>query len=178
MDASVEVHPGIFVRENFLTPEEVNAIMEMCSTTTDADWFQRGRDGVGIETLGLASVVRDRLYEIFDPEQYVVRSFSKLQRREPGEHNALLWARKHEDERCYMSVLVIINDNYEGGEIDFVDQEFVVRPNSGEIIIFPPTEEFKYNIRPIADGGPYRYALPENIFHLEPDQGTRNPLHV
>jgi hypothetical protein len=178
MDASVEVHPGIFIRENFLTPEEVNAIMEMCSTKTDADWFKRGRDGVTIESLGLVSVVRERLEDLFDPELYIIRSFSQIQRREAGEHDALLWARKHEDERCYMSVLIIINDNYEGGEINFVDQEFEIRPKAGEIIIFPPTEEYKYNIKPIADGGPFRYVLPENIFHVEPDQGPRRPVTV
>lgn len=176
MDAPVEVHPGIFIRENFLLPEEVDAIMAICNATSDEDWLLRSRDGIGIEELGLASVIRERLYEIFDPELYVVRSFSKLQRREPGWHNALHWARKHEDERCYMSVLIIINDDYEGGDIDFVDQNFKIRPNSGDIIIFPPTEDYKYKIDSIAEGGPFRYVLPENIFHVEPDQPPRVPL--
>jgi hypothetical protein len=176
MDAPIEVHPGIFIAENFLSQEEVALILNYCSTLTTEDWNKRGDESPNISSIGLSSAVLDRLRTLFDPSEYIVRNANRIQRREPGEHDVVHYAHLREDDRCLMSCLIIVNDDYEGGELDFVNQEFVVKPKSGSIIYFSPTEDHAFNIRAINEGS-FRYAIPEDIFVIEPDQPTLEPIN-
>ena len=176
MDAPVEVHPGIYIAENFLSQEEVALVLAHCATLTEEDWDKRGEDSPNVNGLGLSSAILERLYSLFDPAEYVVRNSNRIQRREPGEHDVVHYAHLREDERCLASCLIIVNDDYEGGELDFVNQEFVVKPKSGSIIYFSPTEDHGYNIRTINEGT-FRYAIPEDIFVIEPDQPPLDPIY-
>lgn len=175
MDAPIEIHPGIFLVENFLSQEEIDAIINLCEPITDEEWDLRLRSAFGLHDLPFAEDLKTRLYEIFDPEQYVVRSFNKIQRREPGDVSIIPphWARKYEDERCVYGVSVTINDNYEGGALEFIDQNFTHKPEAGSLMYFPSTEDYKFNITSVTSDV-HRYSIPEQVYVVEPDSPPRN----
>lgn len=54
-----------------------------------------------------------------------------------------------------MSAVLYLNDNYEGGELSFPDQEVVIKPTPGSIVIFPSVEPFYHQSMPILSGNKY-----------------------
>lgn len=66
----------------------------------------------------------------------------------------------HTDERsgAYISAVVYLNDNYEGGELGFPNQGFSIKPEAGSMIIFPSTDPFTHDPRPAY--GAERYICP------------------
>lgn len=171
MDAPTQIHPGIFLVNNFLSQEEMDAIINLCEPISDEEWDMRLRSAFGIDDLPFAADLKDRLYEVFDENEYLVRSFNKIQRREPGDvsHIAPHYARKYEDERCIYGLTVTVNDNYEGGELHFVDQNFTVKPEAGSLIYFPATEDYKFSITSVTTDV-HRYSIPEQVYLAEPSR--------
>ena len=61
-----------------------------------------------------------------------------------------------------LSVLLYLNEDYEGGEISWPDVNITLKPEAGSIIYFPSNFVFTHEVAPITGG--VRYALP-NWFH-------------
>lgn len=51
-----------------------------------------------------------------------------------------------------ITVLVYLNDDYEGGEISFPDQNILLKPKAGDTLIFPSNRIFKHEVLPIKSG--------------------------
>lgn len=56
-----------------------------------------------------------------------------------------------------VTVLLYLNDDYEGGEISFPAQGLTKKPSPGDLLIFPGNKAFKHVVAPIVSG--HRYAL-------------------
>ena len=54
-----------------------------------------------------------------------------------------------------ISVVLYLNDNYDGGTITFTKLKFSFKPNPSSIFIFPSTEEFAHSADPIVSGTKY-----------------------
>jgi Rps23 Pro-64 3,4-dihydroxylase Tpa1-like proline 4-hydroxylase len=61
-----------------------------------------------------------------------------------------------------LSVILYLNDNYEGGEISFKTVGVTLKPDAGSIIFFPSNFIFTHEIAEMKSG--VRYALP-NWYH-------------
>lgn len=46
---------------------------------------------------------------------------------------------------AHISAVLYINDNYNGGDIDFPNQEFNVKPTAGSVLVFPSVEPFVHS---------------------------------
>ena len=57
----------------------------------------------------------------------------------------------------HCSVLVYLNDEYEGGELYFPDLDFGVRPKKGMLIAFPGNLYYTHGVAPVTSGT--RYTL-------------------
>jgi hypothetical protein len=55
-------------------------------------------------------------------------------------------------------VWAFLNDDYEGGEINFIKQDVRMKPQAGSVLIFPASIEFEYTFDPITSGA--RYIVP------------------
>ena len=64
-----------------------------------------------------------------------------------------------------LSVLLYLNDNYEGGEIEFQHSNLSIKPDPGSILFFPSNFLYVHEVHPITNG--IRYALP-NWYHNVP----------
>lgn len=56
-----------------------------------------------------------------------------------------------------ISILIYINEDYEGGELVFPNQHVTLNPKKGMLVAFPSTHHFIHGVTPVTDGT--RYAL-------------------
>jgi len=64
-----------------------------------------------------------------------------------------------------LSVLLYLNDDYEGGEIEFQNSDLLIKPDPGSILFFPSNFLYVHEVHPVTNG--IRYALP-NWYHNVP----------
>lgn len=57
-----------------------------------------------------------------------------------------------------LSSVMYLNDNYEGGEIEFVNSGVKLKPEKGSIIFFPSNFLYVHEVYPIISG--FRYSMP------------------
>lgn len=56
--------------------------------------------------------------------------------------------------RC-ISVLIYLNDDYEGGEIEFVHFNAKIKPKAGSLILFPSNYPYRHIAHPVTSGTKY-----------------------
>lgn len=56
------------------------------------------------------------------------------------------------------SIVTYLNDDYKGGEINFQNQNILVKPKPGSVIIFPSHEPFTHQVLEIKSGTRYMVA--------------------
>jgi Rps23 Pro-64 3,4-dihydroxylase Tpa1-like proline 4-hydroxylase len=61
-----------------------------------------------------------------------------------------------------LSVLLYLNDDYEGGEIEFPQSGVKIKPSAGSLIFFPSNFLYVHTVHPLISG--QRYSLP-NWYH-------------
>lgn len=61
-----------------------------------------------------------------------------------------------------LSSVMYLNDDYEGGEIEFVNSKIKIKPPAGSVIFFPSNFLYVHEVHPIISGD--RYSLP-HWFH-------------
>jgi len=61
-----------------------------------------------------------------------------------------------------LSVLLYLNDDYEGGEIEFKHSNIKIKPEPGSVLFFPSNFLYVHEVYPVTKGP--RYALP-NWYH-------------
>jgi hypothetical protein len=99
-------------------------------------------------------------------EQYIKETYA-----EPGFLPAIINVRKYnteaymgphidtEDERDKtkpsISLVFYLNDNYEGGQIEFPNQNISLKPEAGSIVIFPSTSPYYHDPKPVKNGTKY-----------------------
>ena len=54
-----------------------------------------------------------------------------------------------------ISVVLYLTDNYEGGEINFPNQNITIKPEAGSIVIFPSVEPYYHQSLPVVSGIKY-----------------------
>lgn len=54
-----------------------------------------------------------------------------------------------------ISVVLYLNDEYEGGELYFKDQDIKIKPEAGSIVIFPSVEPYYHESLPVVSGIKY-----------------------
>lgn len=60
---------------------------------------------------------------------------------------------------CTVSMVGYLNDDYEGGEIYFPRFDLEVKPDAGDLIIFPSTYIYEHASRPIINGTKYSVVI-------------------
>jgi predicted 2-oxoglutarate/Fe(II)-dependent dioxygenase YbiX len=70
-----------------------------------------------------------------------------------------------------LSVLLYLNDDYEGGEIEFRHSNLKFKPEAGSVLFFPSNFLYVHEVYPVTKGP--RYALP-NWYHNIPFEEKRD----
>lgn len=70
-----------------------------------------------------------------------------------------------------LSSVMYLNDNYEGGDIEFINSGVRIKPEAGSIIFFPSNFLYVHEVHPITAG--LRYSMPHWYHNLDvPLQST------
>jgi hypothetical protein len=56
-----------------------------------------------------------------------------------------------------MYACIYLNDDYEGGELDFPENKVLFKPNPGDLIMFPGNSKYRYIVRDVLGS---RYVMP------------------
>ena len=64
-----------------------------------------------------------------------------------------------------LSVLLYLNDDYDGGELEFRQSKIKFKPEPGSVLFFPSNFLYVHEVHPVTKGP--RYALP-NWYHNVP----------
>jgi len=59
------------------------------------------------------------------------------------------------DSKRSISVLIYLNDNYEGGEIEFPNFNLKIKPKAGTLILFPSNYAYGHTAHPVTSGTKY-----------------------
>lgn len=72
---------------------------------------------------------------------------------------------------CTISAVVYLNDDYDGGELDFVRQGLVIKPKAGDIILAPSTFVYEHASLEIRSGTKYCVVIMTdyNDLHHQPE---------
>jgi len=54
-----------------------------------------------------------------------------------------------------LSILSVLNDDYEGGEFGFFDKKLKIKVNKGDVVMFPSTFMYPHQILPVTKGTRY-----------------------
>lgn len=54
-----------------------------------------------------------------------------------------------------ISILLYLNDEYRGGELEFTQLQLAIKPKKGMLIAFPSYAEFEHKVHPIVEGTRY-----------------------
>lgn len=57
--------------------------------------------------------------------------------------------------KSYISAVLYLNDDYEGGELYFPEQDIRIKPSAGSIVVFPSTDPFSHQSEAIISGEKY-----------------------
>lgn len=75
-----------------------------------------------------------------------------------------LWHNVHENKIEWkkvidrdISILLYLNDDYEGGELVFPNQHITIKPKAGMLVAFPSNHHFVHGVNPVTKGT--RYAM-------------------
>lgn len=58
-----------------------------------------------------------------------------------------------------ISMVLYLNDDYEGGEVNFIEQNVSITPKAGSLIVFPSHKPYYHDPRPVTSGIKYMVPL-------------------
>ena len=86
--------------------------------------------------------------QIVDAEDYQLLKYSG------GQHYGAHYDGGTESKRA-VSPILYLNDNYEGGEIEFVNFGIKIKPKAGSLLVFPSNYAYRHIAHPVTSGTKY-----------------------
>lgn len=173
---------AIFFQHNFMSEHDCKKIHSYLEEYKDDDSFRGGNDKrkkqVAEENLYVLDLMEK--YELLVSktikEQYVDKYGAKINLTPTNNSHFVKWVAGmasplHADNerpdgqpafhanfyRLNLSSLVYINDNFDGGEIEFPGYDLKIKPQAGDLIIFP--SNFRHSVLEVK-GPNNRYTMP------------------
>jgi hypothetical protein len=60
---------------------------------------------------------------------------------------------------CTISAVIYLNDNYDGGELEFTRQELKIKPEAGDIVMFPSNYVYEHSSLEVFSGTKYSVVV-------------------
>lgn len=180
--ANVEqVQENIFYVKDFMSKEEIALADKIILSLSESDWLLLDHEHAedwsgklcdhndGFLNHALRSKVA-RIANVFD--NHAIVGYSRILRQPPGEH-----MQAHVDPiddvgngstREYAAV-IYLNDDYDGGEINYVNLGISIKPAAGSLVIFKTGPKYLHEVLEVSGNTP-RYCLPGFIFSAWPSE--------
>ncbi len=170
-----EVADNIFYIRNFLSNEELEVVARQLeglpenswSLVNDGlpeNWQNKFYDHNDNELNGLIRKKIAKITESFPNLQVI--GYNRILRQAPGQNMEAHVDEKNDvnngSTREYAAV-IYVNDDYQGGEIRYVNFDISVKPEAGSILIFKTGPEYLHEVLQVR-GNKSRYCLPGFFF--------------
>jgi len=156
-------HPSnVKVFNNYLNDEECKNIIELIKKTETSNNRPLQSNALSLvyyDSLDLPEKYIPKVYSLLEKE-YGVRVTPRHSRFAEWKHNNSQEIRIDDmgsKDSNHMAGWIYLNDDYEGGEISFINQDISFKPNSGDLVLFPGNMHYWYSVLP-ANGS--RYIIP------------------
>lgn len=172
-----ELGTNIYLIKDFLTNEQIDKLLDIIKTTEEKDW-QLNNEGLSPnfqnkfydhDNFELQRTICGKIQNICNhpPEKIEISGYRRILRQPVGEH-----MEAHIDEvkdsrnlnREYAAV-IYINDNYDGGELSFLNKNITIKPPKASAMVFKTGPEYLHTVKTVM-GKQVRYCLPGFIFSL------------
>lgn len=149
----------VLIINNFLTKDECNLLLSEISSSANDLWEIRedGKDRANLKLNNhkLLIKIHNRLSSYFD-------SSFKLQliRFAHRTTKNTIWDLHSDDEggsEIKYGIIIYLNDNFIGGELNYVSLNFKYQPKAGDLVIHPADKEYLHFVEKVKDGD--RYTL-------------------
>lgn len=100
-------------------------------------------------SLALIDFIKEYGFKITEREPWELLSYEETQK--------LTWHSDNGDPHpCLVSLVYYLNDDYEGGEVEFKDHIGTpFKPSAGDLLIFPSSVDYVHRVLPITSGRKY-----------------------
>ena len=100
-------------------------------------------------SLALINFIKEYEFKIVEREPWELLSYEETQK--------LTWHSDNGDPHpCLVSLVYYLNDDYEGGEVEFKDHIGTpFKPSAGDLLIFPSSVQYVHRVLPITSGRKY-----------------------
>ena len=170
-----ELTNNIFYIKSFLSAEELDFAKALIAPLSEGSWalvndglpenwqnkFYDHNDGA------LNGSIRKKMAKVLEtlPDLQVI-GYNRFLRQSPGQNMDA-----HIDERNDVNngstreyaAVIYVNDDYEGGEIRYVNLDISVKPEAGSMLIFKTGPEYLHEVLQVR-GNNSRYCLPGFFF--------------
>ena len=81
----------------------------------------------------------------------------RIKKYEPGTDDQFLLhtdVQDHQSAKRYLAFLIYLNDDFKGGETTFPYNKLTIKPETGKVLVFPPTWQYPHSGLPVKSGSP------------------------
>lgn len=197
---------GVGLVDGFLSPEECEDLVSLADSMTGYRFTAATRDGNRTldpnrvtEWVDFRQGQQDRLDKLIRRalEQHIIPATGhqvewfeqpEVLRYEPGgyyKHHAdayyflpeqRAWTKSVDRD---ISMLVYLNDDYEGGELDFKRLSYALKPKAGMLVWFPSDVRYEHMAMPVLSGRRYSlasWAALEGVERVQAERAKRSIL--
>lgn len=185
----VFIDKDIYYIDNFLSRYEIDEIIKFAKE--DNGWDYKSNPNIAMKPFNL----NDHMYSIYDEirkrislllenDDEYTRGGGMLQKLVNIEGDSIYGLGVHSDNHPYgdgMSIyvtkgyVIYLNNNFTGGEIDYVDKGILMSPVPGRIVVHSGYDDNKHGVRKVSDGT--RYMITGFVFNNKP-QSEADPIGV
>ncbi len=159
------IEKDLFYIENFITDEEIDIILSEANDGNE--WTIRMGSpykNIANKWLNKPEVkdifskpggIFERLHNLYDgpnggyKEHYTLQKFLPI--NENNSEYAMKWHYEEEDDPNLMaSFIIYLNDDFDGGILEFENKEYSVKPKKGMFINIPITKEFTHRVTSVS----------------------------
>lgn len=139
----ITLSPGIFTIENFITVEEQNTLLLLASKALESDWYANNTSeddpwfGKNLSldvTSDIVQNINDRLFSLFS-DYGPSNKFSHIHRFKKNQSVGHHSDRNHTSPLTDYGIVLYLNDDYEGGELRYVDRSITIKPKARSLIV-------------------------------------------
>jgi hypothetical protein len=159
---------GKFEREDYLFDAEGNAIPKEVGKQGVSTWIKSPRDGDRDPLLcdQFEDVIDSYLWHYdLDPQS---REWWRISKFAVGDYFGM-----HPDDSYgtprTVSMVYYPNDDYEGGELEFIHFNVKLKPKAGQLFLFPSAYIYEHRISDIGEGNP-RYTIVAFFSNISTDE--------
>jgi len=170
---------NIFVIENVISDSLCNELVELVNTSplTFKDLSKDGKNNAECYEFSLSDHLQENKYKNYDnllvPIVYNCFDTVKKLRRDlkismdcgyslrkfyGKTHDHIDWIYEDKNESRVLTLIIFLNDNYEGGVFNFTSHNISYRLKKGSALLFPPYWTHPHNVTPVKNGH-YRYTI-------------------